>query len=285
MDHFFFVDDSGSKNWETPYSKDFIENPPSRVNENKNFWRRNYFSLTGIHICNEKMSEINPLINKKKIEYFGTKYVEIKSEWFRNPHQRRKNYTTQFNITEESLTEFMEEFWYPLFQENKNSVKIQAFVLDKRYFAGKRIHTPIEILTQTLFDRVERYPAENCTIVFDQMEKAIKSEKGAQGKILKVSKKEVNIGSFYSQYTHADVRFEKSVNSNFLQMADTASYNVWRQFVDFGDSWDDPKETLKMYHYFEKISDNFFHSPTGQISGYGIIKHPNPARIKWSKNI
>lgn len=174
MKHFFFVDDSGSKNWETPYSSDFIENPPDRTAINKNFWRRNYFTLTGIHISGETLKELNPIIDKKKIEYFGTKHVEIKSEWFRNPHQRKKRYIDPFNITEEKLQEFMDIFWYPLFQTNQGCIKIQAFVLDKRYFAGKRVHSPVEILTQTLFDRVERYPVDNCTIVFDQMERAIK---------------------------------------------------------------------------------------------------------------
>jgi len=41
--HFLFVDDSGSKDWETPYSREFINSPPVRNEQNLNFWRRNYF--------------------------------------------------------------------------------------------------------------------------------------------------------------------------------------------------------------------------------------------------
>ena len=139
MKHFFFIDDSGSKNWDTPYSKDFVVNPPKRSKENLNFWRHNYFALSGVHIDGETIAQLNPIINAEKIKYFGTKHVEIKSEWFRNPHQRRKQYLEKFDITEKKLTEFMEIFWYPLIQENFENIKIQSFVIDKRYFGGRRI--------------------------------------------------------------------------------------------------------------------------------------------------
>lgn len=178
----------------------------------------------------------------------------------------------------------MEKFWYPLIQKNDEDIKIQSFILDKRYFAGRReFHSPMELLTQVLFDRLEWHPSENCIVVFDQMEGAIRSKKGSHGEILRVANREININSFCTQYTHSEVRFEKSSNSNFLQIADTVSYNVWRQFVEYGDQWEKRGGKLPTYKFFEKLKNNFFCSEDGDIAGYGIIKHPDPSKIKWNK--
>ncbi len=116
---------------------------------------------------------------------------------------------------------------------------------------------------------------------FDQMESRIHSEKNEQGEILKTSNKEINLGSFHKKYTHAKPGFEKSKNSNFLQLADIIAYNVWRQFVNYGDWWDEEEEReMKMYPYFQKIIPNFYHKD-GRISGIGIIKVPDLRKIKW----
>ncbi len=113
------------------------------------------------------------------------------------------------------------------------------------------------------------------------MENRLHSEKNQQGEILKISNKEVNLGSFHKKYTHAGARFEKSKNSNFLQLADTVAYNIWRQFVNYGDWWDEEKENeQKMYPYFRKIIPNFYHKD-GRISGIGITKIPDLRKIHW----
>lgn len=278
--HFFFVDDSGSKDWETPYSKDFVEFPPLRNDQNINFWRRNYFVLAGIHIESKTIAVLNPYLNNIKKEYFKTKYVEIKSDWLRNPFQRKKRYVKPFGLSEADLKNFTDE-WYKVLSENSTTVQIQAFVLDKRFYK-KRKHSPLQILTQVLFDRVEMFPSEKSSfIVFDQMENRIHSEKKEQGEILRISNRQIDLGSFHKKYTHAKPTFEKSKNSNFLQLADTVAYNVWRQFVNYGDWWDEETERQsKMYPYFQKITPNFFHK-NGRISGIGIIKVPDLKKMKW----
>jgi hypothetical protein len=271
--HFFFVDDSGSKEWGTPYRREFVISSPPRNNQNINFWRRNYFVLAGIHIPGHTVAELNPILNNIKNSFFGRKHVEVKSDWLRNPHQRRKRYIAPFGISEEGLKSFVNE-WYRVFSDNLNTIQIQAFVLDKRFFK-KRKFSPLKILTQVLFDRVEMYPSLNSFIVFDQMDSQIHSEKNQHGEILKISNREINLGSFHKRYTHAKPVFEKSKNSNFLQLADTVAYNVWRQFVDHGDWWDNDKSTeLKMYPYFQRIVQHFYQK-NGRISGIGIIKVPD----------
>ena len=281
--HFYFVDDSGSKDWETPYAYTFTETPPARTEENLNFWRGNYFVLAGIHITDEAMAIINPEIDALKIAFFGTNEIEIKSEWLRNPHKRKKNYLTAFNKTEEELKTFVESHWYRLFEKYQTEIQIQAFVIDKRFYKAKREKvTPFQKLVQVLFDRVEMHPSSTCTIVFDQMDADIRSQKHKQGEILSISKKKLDLGSWHEKYSHAEIRFEKSHHSNFLQLADTVAYNVFRQFVAHGDSWETSGQAeLQKYVYFSKIAKNFY-SKNRKVAGYGLVKVPDIVKVPWS---
>lgn len=276
--NFLFIDDSGSKDWETPYSKDFIINPPLRTQENINFWRRNYFVLAGLHVTSDGIKLMNPIINKAKIKYFGTKHVEIKSDWLRNPARRKKYYLDPFKINESRLTEFIEKEWYKILEDNIEYLQIQSFVLDKRYYHEKRIKfTPLHILTQVLFDRVELHPHKKCIIVFDQMDNEIKSTTHIQGQILKVSSNQVDLGSFHKKFSHSVPRFEKSKNSNFLQLADTVAYNVFRQFVYEGDISDEENKWFLKYQYIDRIKPNFY-SKDSKVNGFGIVKVPRATK-------
>jgi hypothetical protein len=285
-DLLFFVDDSGSKDWETPYALEFTEKPPARTDANLKFWRSNYFVLAGIHLSKETIAKINPEINKIKEEFFGTKHVEIKSEWLRNPHKRKRYYTDRYKKTDGELKKFVEEKWYGIFGRYEAELQIQAFVIDKRFYSIKREKvTPYQELVQVLFDRVELHPNCTCEIIFDQMDEDIKSQKHNQGVILKISKKQLDLGSFHKKYSHSDISFEKSFNSNFLQLADTVAYNVFRQFVEHGDSWDGADgNVLKEYSFFSKIEGNFYHSDRGRIAGYGIIKIPETKKKRWGRD-
>jgi hypothetical protein len=283
MDKYLFIDDSGSKEWVTPHTDDFVNNPPERTEQNLNFWRGNYFVLAGVHVDSETLAKINSKINSIKIEYFGTKYVEIKSTWLRNPEKRKRNYLEKFNMTEKKLREFIDLEWYKILEDYKNSIKVQAVVLDKRYYKYREGKYPLELTVVALFDRVEKGDHKECSIVFDQMDDEIRSTQHTQGRVLRIHKKEVAIPSFQNKYSHK-ISFEKSCNSNMLQIADTVAYNVYRQFLDFGHEWDNSKiDTLPEYSHFEKISDLFYKSSTGQIKGYGLVKVPDPNGRRWKK--
>ena len=181
-DYFLFIDDSGSKDWETPHSTEFIDNPPSREAPNLNFWRGNYFCLAGLYIPRSLVSNLNPVINKLKKDVFGDEHVEIKSVYMRNPDKRKKYYLDKYSVTEKDLLKFTNS-WYKIFEQHHKKIRLQAFVLDKRYFSTQRIeHSPLQLLSQVLFDRVELNPHRDCTIVIDQMDKEIKSLKNRQGK-------------------------------------------------------------------------------------------------------
>jgi hypothetical protein len=276
MNDFIFIYDSGSKLWDTPYARDFVDHPPVRTNINRHFWEKNYFVLAGLYIDGETIAKLNPFINEKKKEVFGTKYAEIHSNDLRNPRQRRKVYVDSFGVTEDELKDFVENFWYRIFSDNPQ-IKIQAIVLDKRYYKyQRRDHSPLELTVQALFDRIEKGPNRTSRIVFDQMDSEVKSKKRDQGKILKIANHEINLGALFEKYSHASISFERSEISNFLQLADTVVYNVLRQFVDHGDLWSDANESRIMYPYFERILGNFYRSENGRVKGIGIVKLPDP---------
>lgn len=282
--NFLFIDDSGSKDWETPYSPQFAASPPARNEQNLNFWRRNYFILAGLHISTDLMSLLNPQINKLKVDIFGTKHVEIKSVWMRNPEKRRRHYLDQYEITDNELLKFTNKL-YDMFKNNSTGIQLQAFVLDKRFYGDKKRSesTPLQITTQVLFDRLELHSSRHCTIVFDQMDGEIKSVKHRQGEILRISNKEIDLGSFQKKYSHQPPRFESSSNSNFLQMADIVAYNVYRQFIDYGDLWENKSaKKLKIYPFLNRITENFYNK-NGRIAGLGIVKIPDPIKIRWGR--
>lgn len=86
------------------------------------------------------------------------------------------------------------------------------------------------------------------------------------------------------------VSFDNSANSNFLQLADIVAYNVWRQFVEYGDEWDNHSpegehRELPMYPYFERISNCFYHDRNNKVSGCGIVKLPDPYNKQKGWNI
>lgn len=286
--NFLFIDDSGSKQWITPYAYQFAEKPPARTDQNRVFWQDNYFVLAGLHISDELVAKLNPMLNDAKKKYFGTKHVEIRSVNLRNPEKQKKYYIDEFGITKEQLTDFIDNHWYKVFVDHQDEIQLQAFILDKRYYKNQRAtKSCLEITSLCLFDRVELHPNKDCVIVFDQMDAEIKSTNHDQGRMLKVANKEVDLGSFREgAYSHTSISFEQSSNSNFLQLADTVAYNVYRQFVDHGDNWEDAENhTLKMYPHFERISDNFFCHPTSkQVKGFGLVKIPDPNGKRWSKS-
>ncbi len=283
MSNFLFIDDSGSKQWETPFADDFVQKAPDHIPANRNFWQGNYFVLAGVHVDSETIAELNPLINEAKERYFGDKNVEIHSVDLRNPHRQKRKYFDLYNITAEKLKDFIDTFWYPLFL--KYDLQLVAIVVDKRYFNNEaRREIPLEIAAKALFDQTETHPHKDCRIVFDQMDRQLRSSKNEQGKILRIANTRIELddGRYEKKFHHTSVQFDKSCNSNFLQLADMVAYNTWRQFVDFGDKWDEHivgdngYVDLPEYEYFARISEKFYCSSNKMVSGVGLIKLPDP---------
>ena len=140
----------------------------------------------------------------------------------------------------------------------------------------QRQRSLLVIATQALFDRIELGPNKASIIRFDQMEDAVKSEKRTHGEILKVASHEIDLKGFFERYSHASIDFEKSKDSNFLQIADTVAYNILRQFVDYGDKWERTDTIEEMYPYFERIFGNFYcKDGLSNPKGIGVSKIPD----------
>jgi hypothetical protein len=281
-----FADDSGKKEYKTPYSRDFIDKPPP-FKDYEEFWRDNYFVICAVRVKQEDMGRLNDEINTLKQEYFGTTLVEIKSVWLRYPNKRKKQYLDPFGITAERLNEFGEKLT-DFISSNCDTMQLLAIVFDKRFYGDAKRATPegLPLLksVQCLFERLQKEGNYNI-VVFDQLESSLRADRGEHGKVLGVHEKNQGMEKVYIREYDAvtDVKFLESKNEKFLQIADICAYNVHRQFVQFGREWvDKGGEELNMYPYFERIRCNFCYNPsTGLVRGYGLCCIPDSAKNNW----
>jgi hypothetical protein len=287
-----FIDDSGKKEYKNPYSRDFIKNPPP-LEKYEDFWRDNYFVLCGVRVKQDDLKIINSEINELKKEYFGTHKVEVKSDWLRNPHKRKKHYLTTFNISSEKLNEFGEQF-IDLIGKYKGQLKLLAVVFDKRFYGDakrqKSEGIPLLKTAQILFERLQYNTTGYNIVVFDQMESSLKLSKGQHDKILNVFQKNHGMEKiFVDKYDKiTDIKFMESCNENFLQVADICAYNIFRQFVEFGREWagqtksKDGKTVMSTYPYFDRIRCNFLYASLNrQVRGVGLTCIPDIYKVNW----
>jgi hypothetical protein len=83
-----------------------------------------------------------------------------------------------------------------------------------------------------------------------------------------------------------DLRFVDSAHWTQVQVADIIAYNVYRQFVEYGEEWEgkglEDKEDLPVYPWLEKLGSKFRSDGDGRVQGYGIVKFPLGTRIPWA---
>lgn len=286
-----FIDESGKKEYKNPYSKDFINNPPL-FKDYEGFWRDNYFVLCGVRVKQEDLRLIYPKINQLKQDYFNTHKVEVKSDWLRNPHKRKKHYLDKFGIKPEALNEFGEKF-IDLISKHKDTLKLIAIVFDKRFYGDSKRQKaegmPLLKSTQILFERLQ-YAGNYHIVIFDQMESSLKLSVGHHDRILNIFQKNLGMEKIYvdSYNRITDIKFMKSCNENFLQVADVCAYNVYRQFVEFGREWsgktksENGKHVMPVYGYFDRIRCNFLYNPsTKQVRGVGLTCVPDVDKVGW----
>ena len=287
-----FIDESGSKDYINPYSVEFIDNPPLFKDYPK-FWQDNYFVLCAVRIKQENIDSINCDINTLKNRFFKTHSVEIKSDWLRNPFQRKKYYLVPYGINNEQLNDFGNQF-IDIIAHYKHTLKLFAVVFDKRYYGDAKRQRdegqPLLKATQVLFERFQ-YSSGYNFVVFDQMESSLKLSHGQHDHILNIFTKNKGMESIYvNEYNKiVDIKFKKSKQENFLQVADVCAYNIFRQFVEYGRDWSGTKKdkdgVSKMdgYPYFDRIRCNFAFHPfkPSQVRGVGLTCIPDSDKINW----
>ncbi len=288
-----FIDDSGSKDYVYPYSREFIENPPL-FKDYPRFWQDNYFVLCGVRIKQEDIGPINGDIDVLKKKHFGTHHVEVKSDWLRNPHQRKKRYLDPYRINAQDLNAFGEGF-IDLVGRYKREMKLFAVVFDKRFYGDAKRKTteghPLSKTTQILLERVQ-YTGNLNILVFDQMESSLRLTHGDHDKILSIYRSNEGLDEIYvNQYDKiVAIQFKQSCLENFLQVADVCAYNIYRQFLEHGRAWSgterdkDDKVTMDTYKYFERIRCNLAFHPLypKKVRGVGLTCLPDLEKLNWN---
>lgn len=285
-----FVDDSGNKGYKTPYTRDFVTNPP-QLKGNEDFWRNNYFVLCGVRVKQSDIAQIDSEFNILKHTCFGTHKVEIKSTWLRIPNKRKENYLKPYTITDEKLNKFGEDY-ISLITKHASKIKLIGVVFDKRYYGDAKRNTgdgnPLLKTVQVLMERV--HDAGNINIVtFDQFESSLSVDKGSHNHVMGIFHNNNGMETvFTDNYSNiANIEFKKSSSENFLQIADVCAYNIHRQFVEFGREWcgeneSEGKTILNTYPYFEQLRCNFYTNIRGHVRGIGLTCIPTAKKVNWN---
>lgn len=274
--HVLYIDDSGTKEYATD---------PSRYGKGTSA----NFVFAGLLTTTASAGHLVSRIVKLKYEVFGDETVEVKSSWLRNPKERSKRYLTPYFITEEDLTAFVDSY-YEIFLEADlvflasvvNKVDMQTRYPEPWY--------PPAVAYDALLQRAENalIASNTFSVIIDDMTGATavgnqyKANLQKQHGRLKTFGSDLRRGFKYNRL-EGRLKFVNSAHYHLVQAADVVAYNVYRQFTDHGNAWEEPGLTsLPMYEHFERMHHKFRQGPNGRIQGYGIAKVPIKNKMIWS---
>jgi Protein of unknown function (DUF3800) len=276
-----YIDDSGTKE----YAKD-----PTEYGRTGN---SRYFVFGGVLITTAESGTLSETIKKAKRVVFGTDAVEIKSNWLRIPKERTKRYRDKYSIDDDQIEDFVNHYYMLI---SKANLRLFAAVIDKVHVQedyGNPWYAPAiayEVLMQRIVQSVKR--PESVSVIIDDMTGA--TPKGRQYRSNLVSHHEKlrkNGSQLLRKLDFSSIlpgiRFVDSARSHLIQVADVIAYNVYRQFVDYGECWErgDATESgelkLQTYEWFDRIGEKFHHGPDGRVQGFGLVKFPLRNRIPW----
>lgn len=276
--HVLYVDDSGTKE----YAADPTHYAGPRGNSR-------HFVFCGSLVTIAEASRLTGKIAALKVEHFGDDTVEVKSNWLRIPHERKRHYLEPYDLTDADLDLFIKEY-YDLIVDDSEVVFI-ASVIDKQHMQEDYGLTPWyapAVAYELLMQRVQKHvgPKDSVAVIIDDMSGATpkgnqyKRNLKAQHTRLKRFGGALRKGIDYTCLSTQ--KFVNSASSQIVQVSDVAAYNVYRQFLEYGDGWEQHTKTLKTYPPLRLIlrrfrSDGF----TGRVQGYGIVKFPLRERVEW----
>lgn len=273
--HHLFIDDSGTKEYGAAYSAS----------------NTRHFVFGGVLLTNAEAGLLSEAIKLLKGRFFGRPDVEIKSNWLRMPKECEQHYLKPYRITEESLREFVEGFYGLV---NEANLVLLASVVDKVHMQEdypKNPWYPPALAYELLLQRAQSElggTESQFTVTMDDM--SGKTPKGTkyQKNLLRQHEALRRTGSrlkpgFPFPNLEGGAHFKASDQSDILQVADLAAYNVFRQFKEHGEEWETAGITeLPTYPYFTRIVGKFRKGFDGRIQGYGVVKMPLRKRVRWS---
>ncbi|GAB4212719.1 MAG: hypothetical protein OHK0022_48910 [Roseiflexaceae bacterium] len=274
--HVVYIDDSGTKEYAA--SPDLYSNSGCS----------RYFVFGGVCVSTVEAGKLSTNIREIKNRYFGTDNVEIKSNWLRIPKEQEKRYLKPYNLTTDVLKEFVDEYYQSI---QDADLCLIASVVDKIHVQDQypRPWYAPAIAYELLLQRVVQECAapNSVSVIIDDMTGA--TPKGNQYKQNLISHHRnlrqrgstLYRGVDFSSLT-GDVKFVNSAFSPLVQVADVISYNIYRQFVQYGEKWEEEGlEELPTYEWFNKLGPKFRQGPGRRIQGFGVVKFPLRKRIKW----
>jgi hypothetical protein len=234
--------------------------------------------------------QLNSEIAAQKVQIFGTDAVELKSNWLRRPRERRKRYLDRFAISEEALDQFVEALYSWM---EDAPLTFVAAAIDKpqmRQRYGANAWHPSATAYQFLLQRFELYlrsrvPARGYVTVDDMTGSSPAHNQWRdllrdQHRRLKRDGCSITNLTFDAVANH--VWFGKSHDFHLLQIADLVAYNVFRQFRDHGDTWDDESaRSVPIYPRLDRLLCRFLLGPNNRLQGWGIVKWPNERKSPW----
>jgi hypothetical protein len=274
-DFVLYIDDSGNK--------EYASTPSGYGTHNSR-----HFVFGSLLISIEEAGILSSKIIQLKLRAFNDETVEIKSNWLRIPYERRDRYLRKYDITEEELDGFVESYYESIVGSN---LKFIAAVIDKVHMEEDYPNPwyPPAVAYDLLIQRVQMDLGadELASVIVDDMTGATPKGNQYKDNLKRQHEQLRKSGSslrrnFPLTCLPQSLKFVNSAHSHLIQVADIASYNVHRQFRDYGDEWETKGlASLPTYHYFNLMTSKFRNDGKGRIQGYGVIKFPLRERIKW----
>lgn len=278
--HALYLDDSGTKDY----------SPTDTYLKGEGHTR--YFVFAGILATQDAASQLAQALKITKRRASGGVDFELKSNWLRMPHERKRRYLVPHKLTDAELTQLVDDVYDEVL---KAEVELLACVVDKVHMRedyGEKAYYPPALAYEALAQRVQNSLGGKgtCQVFMDDM--TGKNPKGnAHKKNLIQHHARLRIHGSTLRRAHmtldslGDLRFLSSAISELIQVADLVAYNVYRQFVEHGEEWERIAPTLPAYNYFDRLAPMFRRGPNNRVQGYGIVKMPLRRRIPWAADV
>jgi hypothetical protein len=236
-------------------------------------------------------AQLVPRLRELKRLTFGTPDVEVKSNWLRMPEERRTHYLDPFNVTDDQVTRFTDDYYRLLIQA---PLELIGAVVNKLHMQERYVqpwYAPTAAY-DVLLQRGALAVPHGSTLAVTVDDISGKTPKRNTYKSL-LADHHAGLRARGSRLQpkisfaclDSPVRFVLSQDSDMIQAADLVSYCVHRQFRDHGEDWErrpvSPATTLPMYPHFERIAGKFRRSNTGRVQGFGIVKFPLLNQVQW----
>ncbi len=246
-----------------------------------------YFVVTGAIVKATDATHLEDELRGLKRTFWGAPEVELKSNWLRQPKERDKHYTSVYGITTKEIDELITAIYRWM---HRVPIVLLAGIVDKPAMQAKYAspHYSGGVAYNMFLQRYQKVLTKRGatgSVVFD--DPAGKSPGGHEWRALLQRQHSIlkKNGCPYTKAPFPDVgalTFADSAASPFIQLADLAAYNTFRQFRDYGSQYDDPACTgWPLYSHFEKVIRLFDTGPGNVFSGFGVAKWPLRKRAQW----